>query len=56
MTVWLWPFLGDSEALRLVFFDPVVLGTITGGGTMILLLAGLLFRFMLGTPQQTSSS
>jgi leader peptidase (prepilin peptidase)/N-methyltransferase len=53
MTLWLWPFLDDSESLRLVFFNPLFLGIIVGGGTLFLLLAGLLFRFVLGTPQQT---
>jgi leader peptidase (prepilin peptidase)/N-methyltransferase len=50
LTLWLWPFLGDSEPLRLVFFNPVVLASIVGGGGVFLLLAGLLFRFVLGTP------
>jgi leader peptidase (prepilin peptidase)/N-methyltransferase len=52
LTVALWPFLGDSDALRLVFFDPLFLGTIVGGGTIFLLVAGLFFRVILGTPQQ----
>jgi len=51
MTLWLWPFLGDSDALRWVFFDPIFLGTLVGGGALFLLLAGLLFRFVLGTPR-----
>ena len=50
LTLWLWPFLGDSDALRLVFFDPLFLGIIVGGGTVFLLVAGLFFRFILGTP------
>jgi leader peptidase (prepilin peptidase) / N-methyltransferase len=51
LTLWLWPFLGDSESLRLVFFTPSVLGVVVGGGAVFLLLAGLLFRFVLGTPR-----
>ncbi|HTU90309.1 MAG TPA: prepilin peptidase [Gemmataceae bacterium] len=51
MTLWLWPFLGDYDALRLVFFDPAFLGGIVGGGSIFLLLAGLLLRFVLGTPR-----
>lgn len=51
MTLWLWPFLGDSDALRMVFFDPIILGIIVVGGAAFLLLAGLLFRFVLGTPR-----
>ncbi|HEY7428367.1 MAG TPA: prepilin peptidase [Gemmataceae bacterium] len=47
MTLWLWPFLGDSDALRMVFFDPLVLGVLVAGGAMFLLLAGLLFRLVL---------
>lgn len=50
LTLALWPFLGDSDALRLVFFDPLFLGIIIGGGTIFLLVAGLFFRFILGTP------
>jgi leader peptidase (prepilin peptidase)/N-methyltransferase len=50
LTLWLWPSLGDFEALRLVFFEPGFLGGIIGGGAVFLLLAGLLFRFILGTP------
>jgi leader peptidase (prepilin peptidase)/N-methyltransferase len=50
LTLALWPFLGDSEALRLVFFDPLFLGIIVGGGTIFLLVAGLFFRFILGAP------
>jgi leader peptidase (prepilin peptidase)/N-methyltransferase len=50
LTLWLWPFLGDSDPLRMVFFDPGFLGVIIGGGAGFLLLAGLLFRFVLGTP------
>jgi leader peptidase (prepilin peptidase)/N-methyltransferase len=56
MTLWLWPFLGDSDALRMVFFDPAVLGVIGGGGMMAFLIAGLLFRFLLGTPRQVPNS
>ena len=52
ITLWLWPFLGDSQELRMVFFDPFFLGFIVGGGAVFLLLAGLLFRFVLGTPLQ----
>lgn len=51
MTLWLWQFFGDSEELRLLFFKPTVLGVIVGGGAVFLLLAGLLFRFILGTPR-----
>jgi len=51
LTLWLWQFLGESESLRLVFFDPSFLGGIVGGGAVFLLLAGLLFRFVLGTPR-----
>jgi len=50
-TLGLWRFLGDSEMLRLVFFEPVFLGSIIGGGVFILLLAGLLFRLILGAPR-----
>jgi leader peptidase (prepilin peptidase)/N-methyltransferase len=50
LTLWLWSFLGDSDALRMVFFEPGFLGFILGGGTIFLLLAGGLFRFVLGTP------
>jgi leader peptidase (prepilin peptidase)/N-methyltransferase len=50
MTLGLWPFLGDSDALRMVFFDPGFLGSIAVVGAVFLLLAGLLFRFVLGTP------
>lgn len=52
LTLWLWPFLGDSDALRMVFFEPVFLGVISGGGAFFLLFAGLLFRFVFGTPRQ----
>jgi leader peptidase (prepilin peptidase)/N-methyltransferase len=55
LTLWLWPLLGDSEALRLVFFDPGFLGSIVGSGVAFLLLAGLLFRFLLGTPPKAES-
>ncbi|HEY7314439.1 MAG TPA: prepilin peptidase [Gemmataceae bacterium] len=55
MTLWLWPYLDDSESLRLVFFHPLFLGSIVGGGTLFLLLAGLLFRFVLGPPTQEPS-
>ncbi len=51
LTLWLWPFLRESDALRLVFFSPGFLGGVAGGGTVFLLLAGLLFRFVLGTPR-----
>lgn len=51
LTLWLWPYLGDSDALRLVFFEPGFLGGIIGGGAVFLLLAGLLLRFALGTPR-----
>jgi leader peptidase (prepilin peptidase)/N-methyltransferase len=51
LTLWLWPYLGESESLRLVFFDPVFLGSIVGGGAIFLLLAGLLLRFVVGTPR-----
>jgi leader peptidase (prepilin peptidase) / N-methyltransferase len=54
MTLWMWPFLGDSDALRMVFFDPTFLGSIIVGGAVFLLLAGLLFRFVLGTPRPES--
>jgi len=50
LTLWLWPLLGDSDSVRLVFFEPLFLAAIVGGGTLFLLLAGLLFRFLLGTP------
>ncbi|HEY7152324.1 MAG TPA: prepilin peptidase [Gemmataceae bacterium] len=53
MTLWLWPFLGSSDALRLVFFDPAILGVFVAGGALFLLFAGLLFRFVL--PRQASS-
>lgn len=56
MTLWLWPFLGDSAELRMVFFEPGFLGFLLGGGAAFLLLAGLLFRFLLGTPSQPESS
>lgn len=51
LTLWLWPFLGDSDELRLVFFKPEFLGGIVGGGAVFLMLAGLLLRFVLGTPR-----
>jgi leader peptidase (prepilin peptidase)/N-methyltransferase len=51
LTLWLWPFLGESAEIRLVFFEPMYLGLIVGGGTFFLLLAGLLFRFVFGTPR-----
>ncbi len=51
LTLWLWQFLGESDSLRLVFFEPSFLGVIVGGGAVFLLLAGLLFRFVLGTPR-----
>jgi leader peptidase (prepilin peptidase)/N-methyltransferase len=55
LTLWLWqPFLGESDAIRTVFFDPRFLGIIAGAGTFFLLCAGLLFRFVLGTPRQES--
>ncbi len=50
LTLWLWPYLGDSDALRMVFFDPFFFSGIVGGGTLFLFLAGLFFRFLLGTP------
>ncbi|HZV07058.1 MAG TPA: prepilin peptidase [Gemmataceae bacterium] len=52
LTLWLWPYLGNADALRMVFFDPAFLGSIIGGGAFFLLCAGLLFRFVLGTPRQ----
>ncbi len=52
LTLWLWPLLGESDALRMVFFEPVFLGVIIGGGALFLLLAGLIFRFVLGTPRK----
>lgn len=51
LTLWLWPFLSDFESLRLVFFEPIFLCGVVGGGAVFLLLAGLLFRFILGTPR-----
>lgn len=51
MTLWLWPILGASRELRMVFFDPTFLSFLGGGGAIFLLLAGLLFRFVLGTPR-----
>jgi leader peptidase (prepilin peptidase)/N-methyltransferase len=50
ITLWLWPFFSDSNELRLVFFDPTILGGIVLGGALLLLLAGLIGRFVLGTP------
>lgn len=50
MTLWLWPYLGASPELRMVFFDPLFLGGLAGGGMGFLLLAGLLFRFVLPAP------
>jgi leader peptidase (prepilin peptidase)/N-methyltransferase len=50
ITLWLWPFFSDSNELRLVFFDPVFLGAIVIGGALFLLLAGLIGRLVLGTP------
>ncbi len=50
LTLWLWPYLGDSDALRMVFFEPFFFSIIVGGGTVFLFLAGLFFRFLLGTP------
>src|SRR5262249_60666085 len=32
LTVWLWQPLGDSDALRMVFFEPVLIALIIGGG------------------------
>jgi leader peptidase (prepilin peptidase)/N-methyltransferase len=52
LTLWLWPYLGDSDPTRMVLFAPIFLGIILGGGVLFLLLAGLLFRFVLGTPPQ----
>jgi leader peptidase (prepilin peptidase)/N-methyltransferase len=52
LTLWLWPYLGDSDALRMLFFEPVFLAIIAGGCAFFLLLAGLLFRFVLNTPRQ----
>lgn len=51
LTLWLWPYLGESDPLRFVFFSPGFLGGVAGGGAVFLLLAGLLFRFVLGTPR-----
>ena len=39
--------------MRLVFFDPLFLAAISGGIAVFLLLAGRLFRFVLGTPPRT---
>lgn len=50
LTLGLWPTFANSEALRMVFFVPGFLGSLVAGGTMFLLIAGLLFRFVLGTP------
>jgi leader peptidase (prepilin peptidase)/N-methyltransferase len=50
LTVGLWAYLGDAEALRMVFFLPGFLGSLLAGGAVFLLLAGLLFRFVLGSP------
>ncbi len=55
LTMWLWPWLSASDALRLVFFEPLFLAVIVGGGAGFLLLAGLTFRFVLGTPRQEGS-
>ena len=55
LTLWLWPILGNADELRMVFFDPLFLAVIVGGGAGFLLAAGLLFRFLLGTPQQSES-
>jgi leader peptidase (prepilin peptidase)/N-methyltransferase len=49
LTLGFWSYLGESESLRLVFFDPIFLGSIVGGGAVFLLLAGLLLRFVVGT-------
>ncbi|MHB1426234.1 MAG: prepilin peptidase [Gemmataceae bacterium] len=54
LTLWLWPFLGDSDALRMVFFEPGFLGVLAGGIAVFLLLAGVVFRFVLGAPRQES--
>lgn len=51
LTLGLWSFLGNSDELRMVFFEPGFLGGIAGGGAVFLLLSGLLFRFVLGTPR-----
>lgn len=51
LTLWLWPTLSESDALRWVFFSPGFLGAVSGGGVVFLLLAGMLFRFVLGTPR-----
>jgi leader peptidase (prepilin peptidase)/N-methyltransferase len=56
LTLGLWPFLGDSISLRLVFFEPLFLAAIVGGGALFLLMAGLLFRFVLGTPPPETGS
>jgi leader peptidase (prepilin peptidase)/N-methyltransferase len=48
LTLWLWPYLGESDTLRMIFFGPGFLGGIAGGMAIFLLLAGALFRFVLG--------
>jgi leader peptidase (prepilin peptidase)/N-methyltransferase len=52
LTLGLWPYFGEADALRMVFFVPGFLGAILVGGGVFLLLAGLIFRFVLGTPQR----
>ena len=56
LTLWLWPFMGASDDTRMVLFAPVFLGCLLGGAAVFLLLAGLLFRFVLGTPREAESS
>jgi leader peptidase (prepilin peptidase)/N-methyltransferase len=51
MTLWLWPFLGDLDSLRWVFFTPSILAALAAGGSFFLLLAGLICRFVLGSPR-----
>ncbi len=55
LTLGLWPLLGESDAVRLVFFHPLFLAAIGGGVPAFLLLAGLLFRFVLGTPPRDAT-
>lgn len=50
LTLWLWPILGECGAVRLVFFVPSVLASIATAGALFLLAAGLVCRFLFGTP------
>jgi leader peptidase (prepilin peptidase)/N-methyltransferase len=50
LTLWLWPLLSNFEAIRLVFFVPIILAAIAGAGAMFLLVAGFVCRFLFGTP------